>query len=89
MKSLYKIVAVLGLSFIATSCFDKSKPNYQFFPNMYESVAYETYVESDAFNSENGLKGKEVNYLLRVLLKEVLCLMKFQILQKDIYFLKL
>jgi mono/diheme cytochrome c family protein len=59
MKSLYKIVAVLGLSFIATSCFDKSKPNYQFFPNMYESVAYETYTESDAFSSNSGLKGKE------------------------------
>ena len=59
MKSLYKIVAVVGLSFMATSCFDKSKPNYQFFPNMYESVAYETYSESDAFDSKNGLRGKE------------------------------
>jgi cytochrome c553 len=59
MKSLYKIVAVVGLSFMATSCFDKSKPNYQFFPNMYESVAYETYSESNAFDSKNGLKGKE------------------------------
>jgi cytochrome c553 len=59
MKSLYKIVAVLGLSVMAISCHDKSKPNYQFFPNMYESVAYETYAESDAFNSKNGLKGKE------------------------------
>ena len=59
MKSLYKIITVLGLSFIATSCFDKSKPNYQFFPQMYESVAYETYTESDAFNSVNGLKGIE------------------------------
>ena len=28
-------------------------------PNMYESVAYETYSESDAFNSPTGLKGKE------------------------------
>ena len=59
MKSLYKIVTVVGLSFMATSCFDKSKPNYQFFPNMYESVAYETYAESDAFDSKDGLKGKE------------------------------
>ena len=33
MKSLYKIVAVVGLSFMATSCFDKAKPNYQFFPS--------------------------------------------------------
>jgi len=51
MKALYKIVALVGVSIVATSCFDKSKPNYQFFPNMYESVAYETYSESNAFNS--------------------------------------
>lgn len=51
MKALYKIVALVGVSIVATSCFDKSKPNYQFFPNMYESVAYETYSESSAFNS--------------------------------------
>jgi len=49
MKSLYKIVAVVGLSFMATSCFDKAKPNYQFFPNMYEAVSYETYSEHDVF----------------------------------------
>ena len=56
MKSLFKIVAVLGLSFIATSCFDKSKPNYQFFPNMYEAVPYETYSEHDVF--KNGKEGQ-------------------------------
>jgi mono/diheme cytochrome c family protein len=49
MKRLYKIVAVVGLSFMATSCFDKSKPNYQFFPNMYEAVSYETYSEHKVF----------------------------------------
>jgi mono/diheme cytochrome c family protein len=49
MKRLYKIVAVVGLSFVATSCFDKSKPNYQFFPNMYEAVSYETYSEHKVF----------------------------------------
>lgn len=33
-----------------TSCFDKSQPNYQYMPNMYESVGYETYegVEENA-----------------------------------------
>ena len=51
MKSLFKIVALVGLSVMATSCFDKSKPNYQFFPNMYEGVSYETYSESDAFKN--------------------------------------
>lgn len=49
MKSLYKVIAVVGISFLASSCFDKSKPNYQFFPNMYESVAYETYSEHNVF----------------------------------------
>ena len=49
MKSLYKIVAVVGLSFMATSCFDKAKPNYQFFTNMYEAVSYETYSEHNVF----------------------------------------
>ena len=49
MKSLNKIVAVLGLSFFAISCQDSSKPNYQFFPNMYEAVSYETYSEHEVF----------------------------------------
>jgi mono/diheme cytochrome c family protein len=49
MKSLYKIVAVVGLSFMTTSCFDKARPNYQFFPNMYEAVSYETYSEHKVF----------------------------------------
>ncbi len=34
---------------MATSCFDKEKPNYQFFPNMYEAVSYETYSEHNVF----------------------------------------
>jgi mono/diheme cytochrome c family protein len=49
MKSLYKIVAVVVLSFMTTSCFDKARPNYQFFPNMYEAVSYETYSEHKVF----------------------------------------
>ena len=39
------------------SCFDPSKPNYQYFPNMYESVGYKTYQESDAF--PNGIQAQE------------------------------
>ena len=31
------------------SCQNKRKPNYQFFPNMYESVGYEAYGEYDVF----------------------------------------
>ena len=59
MKSLYKIALVLGIIFSLPSCKDDKKPNYQYMPNMYESVAYETYSESNAFNSPTGLKGKE------------------------------
>jgi mono/diheme cytochrome c family protein len=59
MKSLFKIVVFFGIVLSVSSCKDDLKPNYQYMPNMYESVAYETYSESDAFNSPTGLKGKE------------------------------
>ena len=38
------------------SCFDSSKPNFQFFPQMYEPVGYKTYSESDAF--PNGIEAQ-------------------------------
>ena len=59
MKNLLKIVFIVVIIVSTVSCKDDLKPNYQYMPNMYESVAYETYVESDAFNSPTGLKGKE------------------------------
>ena len=49
------ILAVLS-SLLLVSCFYSSKPNYQYFPNMYESVGYKTYAESDAFN--NGIEAQ-------------------------------
>ncbi len=58
MKSLSKIVIVLGFSAFVTSCADKNSPNYQYFPDMYESVGYETYSESKAF--ENGKEAQLV-----------------------------
>ena len=58
MKSLSKIVIVLGLSAFVVSCANKNSPNYQYFPNMYESIGYETYAESNAF--ANGKEGQEV-----------------------------
>ena len=45
-------VLLLGLS----SCQDKSKPNYQYFPNMYVPVGYEAYADSDAF--ANGVEAQ-------------------------------
>ncbi len=56
MKSLYKIASLIVLSVIVISCRDKSQPNYQYMPNMYEAVSYETYAESNAF--KNGKEGQ-------------------------------
>ena len=52
MNKINYIYILLSLSLV--SCFDSSKPNYQFFPNMYESVGYDTYAESSAF--ANGIE---------------------------------
>ena len=58
MKSLLKIAGLLVIVVSITSCKNNSMPNYQYMPNMYESVAYETNSESDAFDSPTGIKGK-------------------------------
>jgi Cytochrome C oxidase, cbb3-type, subunit III len=56
MKRIYKITLLFGFTVLVSSCHDKSQPNYQYFPNMYESVGYETYSESEAF--KNGKEGQ-------------------------------
>jgi mono/diheme cytochrome c family protein len=56
MKKVYTLAVLMGLSSLLFSCQDKLKPNYQFFPNMYESTGYETYSESSAF--KNGKEGQ-------------------------------
>ncbi|MGO4904629.1 c-type cytochrome [Flavobacterium sp. W20_MBD1_R3] len=56
MKSIYKITLLFGLTILVSSCHDNLAPNYQYFPNMYESVGYETYAESKAF--KNGKEGQ-------------------------------
>jgi len=55
MKILVKAIAVVGV-LVLVSCQETSAPNYQFFPNMYQSVGYETYSESAAFN--NGIEAQ-------------------------------
>ncbi len=51
MKSLFTIVLIaFCLAFI--SCSDKRERNYQYFPNMYESVPYDTYGEYEVFPQE-------------------------------------
>ena len=48
----FSIVVAFGLG----SCQDPSKPNYQYFPNMYEPVGYETSADTDAF--ANGIEAQ-------------------------------
>lgn len=43
MNSFSKIGMVLGLVLMVASCKNDNSPNYQYFPNMYEPVGYETY----------------------------------------------
>ena len=45
MKSLIKIL-VISLVIVTVSCNKSTAPNYQYMPNMYESVGYETYGEA-------------------------------------------
>jgi len=49
MKSVYKITLLFGITMLVSSCHDTTQPNFQYFPDMYEPVGYETYAESKAF----------------------------------------
>lgn len=56
MKIATKYIAVLGMLVGLVSCQNNSSRNYQYMPNMYESVGYEAYQESDAFG--NGVEAQ-------------------------------
>jgi mono/diheme cytochrome c family protein len=57
MKSLFHKSIVLFLVVVSTtSCFNKDKPNYQYFPDMYAPVSYEAYGEYGIF--ANGQEAK-------------------------------
>ncbi len=47
MNSLKKLFMISGILLGMVSCFDKSRPNYQYMPNMYMPVGYETYEKVD------------------------------------------
>lgn len=49
MKNTIKILAVAVVMICIVSCQKDSKPNYQYMPNMYEPVSYETYGEYGIF----------------------------------------
>lgn len=51
MKRVYKITFLLGITILVSSCHNNAVPNYQYMPNMYEPVSYETYFESSAFKN--------------------------------------
>jgi len=52
MKSLIKILVLAVMVSSVYSCKKDSRPNYQFMPNMYESVGYETYGAYEVFPGE-------------------------------------
>ncbi|NND62886.1 MAG: cytochrome c [Flavobacteriaceae bacterium] len=52
MKSLLNIGLGIMASVMLVSCFDSNKPNYQYMPNMYEPVGYETYGEDEIFPND-------------------------------------
>lgn len=56
MRSLFLKSLLILVAFSAVSCFDESRPNYQYMPNMYWGEGYETYGEYDVF--ENGQEAK-------------------------------
>ncbi len=56
MKAIYKIALAITATAGLASCSSKDEPNYQYMPNMYQSVGYETYSESAAF--PNGKEGQ-------------------------------
>ncbi|MGB3142486.1 MAG: cytochrome c [Maribacter sp.] len=47
MNSFKKIGMLIGMVVIFASCQDNSVPNYQYMPNMYQPIGYETYGEAD------------------------------------------
>tara|TARA_R110002072_G_scaffold142804_4_gene288357 strand:+ start:2251 stop:2931 length:681 start_codon:yes stop_codon:yes gene_type:complete len=52
MKRILNISLAIVASLILVSCFNDNKPNYQYMPNMYEPVGYETYGEYEVFPGE-------------------------------------
>jgi mono/diheme cytochrome c family protein len=60
MKSLAYKSTILLLAVCAVSCFSTDERNYQYFPNMYESEAYEAYQEYPVFpNSQEAMQPVE------------------------------
>ena len=52
MSKILKGIAVIILIVGVQSCQKDSRPNYQFFPQMYESLSYEAYSASELFEND-------------------------------------
>ena len=52
MNILRNISLVLLVLVSFASCKKDSRPNYEYMPNMYESVGYEAYQEADVFKGD-------------------------------------
>ncbi|WP_115122969.1 c-type cytochrome [Marinirhabdus gelatinilytica] len=52
MKKILNISLVALVSLLVFSCADENSPNFQYMPNMYEPVGYETYGEYDIFEGQ-------------------------------------
>lgn len=52
MRTLINIGIAIIASATLVSCFNDKKPNYQYFPNMYEPVGYETYGSYNIFPNQ-------------------------------------
>ncbi len=49
MRNSIQLVIAAAAALVMVSCFDESKPNYQYMPNMYKPVGYETYGNYEIF----------------------------------------
>lgn len=54
MKNIFHLSLIVSVLLLATSCQNDKKPNYQYMPNMYAPVGYETYGNYDVF--PNGME---------------------------------
>lgn len=56
MKRAINISIAIIASLAMVSCFNSNNPNYQYMPNMYEPVGYDTYGEIEIY--ENGMEAR-------------------------------
>ena len=54
MKKILNIAVLVVVAVSLVSCFENNKPNYQFMPNMYKPVSFETYGDYEVF--QNGME---------------------------------